>query len=213
MKTNIHKKRSINAKTLTLLHAIALVIGLFGAVAPSKAGSITAHDYLLGLYTWWQAGITSGNDAQHIYVRVTFQGGSATPKDGTGGSMAIFEGDVFGSRYDKGNAFSFIPLVASGSGIFYNVQGLSIAGSPLEGPYTVPFKLSFTYSQGQPALALQLDLRSYLSNGGIRTYFFNQITSDGGFPWGNWIGLNGGVGSAQGQATLVCSVTAQPHIH
>jgi hypothetical protein len=208
MKTIIDKNCYIKAR-ITLLYAIALVFGVFGAVAPSKAGSITAADYLFGLYKWWGIGSTP-NYYNVIHVRVTFQGGSATPEDGTGGSMGIFQGDVWdgGAGADR-NAFSLFPLVASGSGIFYNVQDLGSAGSPLEGPYTVPFQLSFN----QTALTLQLDLRSVWSNGGIRTFYFNQITSDSGFPWGNWIGLNDGVGSARGQATLVCSVTYKPRIH
>jgi hypothetical protein len=212
MKAIINKKRYIKARRLTLLYAVALVIGVFGVVAPSKAGSITAFDYLYGLYTWWQTGSTH-NFSQVIHVRVTFQGGSATPQDTTGGSMGIFQGDVYGRQPYDWSAFRAFPMVASGSGIFYNVRDLSTAGSPLEGPYTVPFKLSVTFSQGKTALSLQLDLRSVWSNGGIQTFYFNQITSDNGFPWGNWIGLNGGVGSAQGQATLVCSVGSQAPPH
>jgi hypothetical protein len=203
MKTILNIKRYINARKMTLFYATALVIGVFGTAAPSKAGSITAFNYLYGLYKWWSIGSTH-NYYQVIKVRVTFQGGSATPDDGSGGSMGIFQGDVKGGP--DFNAFAIFPqLAASGSGIFYNVGDLSAPGSPFEGPKTVPFKL-FLH---QTSLALTLDLRSVWSNGGVRTFYFNQITSDSGYPWGDWIGLNGGVGSAQGQATLVCSVGSQ----
>jgi hypothetical protein len=118
--------------------------------------------------------------------------------------MGIFQGDVNGGP--DFSAFAIFPqLAASGSEIFYNVGDLSAPGSPFEGPKTVPFKL-FLH---QTSLALTLDLRNVWSNGGVRTFYFNQITSDSGYPWGDWIGLNGGVGSAQGQATLVCSVGSQ----
>jgi hypothetical protein len=208
MKTINNKRCYIKARRITLLYTVALVIGVFGTVAPSKAGSITASNYLFGLYKWWASGSTH-NLSQVIRVRVTFQGGSATPEDGTGGSMGIFQGDVYGSQAAGWSAFSLFPMVASGSGIFYNVGDLSAPGSPFESPHTVPFKLFFS----QTALCLELDLRSVWSNGGVRTFYFNQITSDNGFPLGNWIGLNGGVGSAQGQATLVCSAGSQTRLH
>jgi hypothetical protein len=74
MKTILNIKRYINARKMTLFYATALVIGVFGTAAPSKAGSITAFNYLYGLYKWWSIGSTH-NYYQVIKVRVTFQGG------------------------------------------------------------------------------------------------------------------------------------------
>jgi hypothetical protein len=78
MKTIINIKRYINARKMTLFYATALVIGVFGTAAPSKAGSITAFNYLYGLYKWWSIGSTH-NYYQVIKVRVTFQGGALLP--------------------------------------------------------------------------------------------------------------------------------------
>ena len=114
--------------------------------------------------------------------------------------MAIFEGLV-----DKNYGGTVVtgPL-AKGTGSFCEVDYLN----SLTWKRNIPFML---YSSGNQ-LVLWMDLSSVWPNAKNLYFYFDKITSQGAWPWGNWTGLNGGVGSACGEVTLGCSLyTLQIH--
>lgn len=204
--------KASKAKLPTAFYGFAaLLVGIFVTVSPTKAQSVTPATYINDLYTWWR----TGNDFltyKKIYVRATFVGGSAHPAQ-VGGipSMAIFQGKIVGAGNGSNGFGDFGPgltgPIAKGTGTFYNVGDLDY--SPFSAPSTVPFLL---YSSSDK-LVLWIDLSSVWSNAKNLSFLFDKITSPYGWPWGNWTGLNGGVGSACGEVTLACSVDKyeQPH--
>ena len=161
---------------------------------------MTPSSYMNDLYIWWKNAVALHYDIQNITVRATFLGGSAHPTQGGGTpSMAIFEGIVGGNGGVVG--LGLLGPFAKGTGTFCEADNLSF----LSGKQNIPFML---YSIGTK-LALWMDLSSVWSNAKNLTFYFDKITSYGPWPWGNWTGLNGGVGSAIGEVTLACSVYAQ----
>jgi hypothetical protein len=150
------------------------------------------------LYIWWKNAAAYPYDIQNVTVRATFLGGTARPTQGGGTpSMAIFEGFV-DKNYGGSVGPVFGTLVARGTGTFCQADNLN----SLSGEQNIPFWL---YSFGDQ-LVLWMDLSSVWSNAKSLYFHFDKITSQGGWPWGNWTGLNDGVGSACGEVTLACSV-------
>jgi hypothetical protein len=184
----------------------ALVCSLFLAVVPTKAQYVTPSSYMNDLYIWWKN--TPGyQNIKAITVRATFFGGTAHPAMGSGTpSIAIFEGCVIATDYGFGGQVDlglFGPVV-KGTGCFYDATDLDA----LSRNTGIPFMLYNTGNQ----LVLWMDLSSVWSNAKDLYFQFDKITSQGGWPWGNWTGLNGGVGSACGQVTLACSVQVKPQL-
>jgi hypothetical protein len=99
-------RKPSRAKLPTSLYGTAaLVCGLFFAVAPTRAQSVTPFTYLSELYSWW---ITNNDSLTHktIAVRATFVGGSAHPAKGGGVSMGIFQGYITSDGSSKFGSFA-----------------------------------------------------------------------------------------------------------
>src|SRR5271165_6536815 len=111
--------------------------------------------------------------------------------------MGIFQGQV--TQF----AWGLLSPIASGTGVFYNIGDLS--DNPFQGPSTVPFSLYTLPSPSGPSLFLSIDLKNVWSNAKQTNFRFDKLTSQDGWPYGVWTGLNGGWGSACGEVTLACS--------
>lgn len=189
------------------MHNTALVCGLFLAVAPARAQSITPQTYINGLYNWWKQSSTTAIWAK-ITVRATFLGGSAQPDASL--TTGIFQGTIVGSGSDFG-AFTQITYspAARGTGVFYKIAE-DLSATPPIGAYSTPFYIY--YVSGGPLgsrIALVIDCSAMSSNANAKslTFYLDQLTSNKAWPYGEWIGLNNGVGSAIGQVTMACSVS------
>jgi hypothetical protein len=187
-------QRSLKAKLQTIFVGFcASMIGLFCTITPSRAQSITPQTYINDLYNWSLKTSPASGSGYYTSVCASFLGASAAADITV--SVAIFEGEI--TAFQQG----LLGPSGHGNGTFYAHDSTdhSVFAS-----VTVPFWL---YSMPSPAglrLVLSIDFRGSKLPYGLTAFYFDKITSNGKWPSGNWIGLNGGKGSASGQVTLGC---------
>jgi hypothetical protein len=197
--TFFRKASKAKAKPPTLLLAIAVfAIGISISATPAHAQYVTASTYMNNLYQWYVTPTSS--DLHWVEVRATFLGASVAANQGV--SMGFFDGII-------DNFVNYIGPFGKGYGDFYFVTKDGSGQTKVDGPHSVPFTL---YSWG-PKLNFSLDFTGVIFPYKTLYYQFDKITSQGGWPWGNWTGLNGGAGAACGEVALGCNKISVANIH